>query len=149
MVARRSGLADDLDLAAAGAPVLRAVRVQQHAHFGDGVEVDLLCHQAAGANFVGDDAVDDDVAPVAAGTADVRHGSAEAHAERIDGVLVAHARQEPHDGRHVSAEHLHLLDLFRRDQAAVLCFGDVHLRAPGFDDHGFAEVAEGQRQGAD
>ena len=68
-----AALADDLDLSAPGAAVLRAIRVQQHPDLGDRVEVDLLGHQAAVTDFVRDDAVGDHVAPVAPRTADVRH----------------------------------------------------------------------------
>ena len=78
-------------------------------------------------DFVRHHAVDDDVAPVAAGAADVGHVGAEAHAERVDRVLVADARQQPHDRRDVATEHLDLLDLLRRDHAAMLGLLDVDL----------------------
>ena len=46
--------------------VLGTVGIQEDADLGDRIEVDLLRHQPAVANFVADDPVDDDVAPVAA-----------------------------------------------------------------------------------
>ena len=66
VVVRAAALADDLHLATARAAVFGAVGVEQDLHLGDRVEVDLLRHQVAGADLVGDDAVHDDVAPVAA-----------------------------------------------------------------------------------
>ncbi len=126
-------------MSATSAAVFRPIGVQQDLHFRNRVEVDLLRHEVARAHFVRDHAVDDDVAPVAPRAANVRHIGAEAHAERIDRVLVAHAGKEPHNRGHVAPEDLHLFNLRRGDEPAALRFGGIHLRAAGFDGHRFAE----------
>ncbi len=77
------------------------------------------------------------------------HVGAEAHAERVDRVLVAHARKQPHDRGDVAAEDLNLFDLRRRDHAAVLRLGDVDLRAARLDRDRLADGAHLQRQRSD
>ena len=52
------------------------------------------------------------------------------------GVGVADAGQQPHERGHVAAEHLDLLDLRPRDDAAVLRFFGVDMRAGGLDGDG-------------
>ena len=77
------------------------------------------------------------------------HVGAEAHAQRVDRVLVAHAGKQPHDRGDVAAEDLYLFDLRRRDHAAVLRLGDVDLRAARLDRDRLADGAHLQRQRAD
>ena len=133
-----------------GAAVLRAIGVQQHPDLGDRIEVDLLGHQAAVADFVGDHPVDDDVAPVAARAADVRHRRAEAHARA--------SRPCSRSARPGSSR---MIDVTSRPStwtcsicvavmsAAVLGLRGVDVRAACLDGDRLADAADLERQRSD
>ena len=148
-ILRGAAAGDDLQLRATRLPVLGAVGVVQQAHLGNRVEVDHLGLHAAVADFVADDPVDDDLAPVRRQAADRGHVDAERSAHRVDRGGVADPRQQPHQRGDVAPEHLDLFDLRPGDDAAVLRLGRVDMGTGCLDADGVGEAAELERDGAD
>ena len=140
VVVRAAALAHDLDLGAGAAAVLRAVAVEQHLDLLDRVEVDLLRHAVGLADLVAEDTVDHDRVPVAALAAHVGNERAEALAERLDRVLVAHAGRQAQQRRDVASLDLDLVDLVGRDAAAVLAVLGADRRARRLDHDALPEA---------
>ena len=143
-----AALAHDLDVGAARAPVLRAEGVEEDLDLGDGVEVDVLGHAVGLAHLVAQHAVDGDVVPAAAHAAHQGDERAEALAQRLHRILVAHAGHRPHHGRDVAPLALDLLDLLRRDEARVLRLLGVHAVGRRLDGDALPE-ADGELDDAD
>ena len=98
-------------MGATGAAVLGPERIDQDLDLGHCVQVDVLSHAVGLADLIAQHAVDGDVVPVPAHSADLRDQRPEALAQRLDGVLVAHAGDQPHERGDVAPLRLHLLDL--------------------------------------
>ena len=131
-----------MHLRTARAAVLSTIVIDQDFDLGDRVQVDRLRQPVGLADLVAEDAIDHHRVPVATFPADMWNQRAEAVAECVHAILVPHARHQPEQLGDVAGLDLDLLDLFRRDQAAVLRLGGIDVSAGGFDNDRFAKLAE-------